>query len=76
MENQTLKFMTIRETVRLGMLSEHQLRLREKQDRLPGIKVGNRFKVNVSALVEQLEKESRAHIQAENTVSTKPEAVS
>ena len=53
-------FMTIRETAKTGMISEHHLRLMEKQGRLPGLRVGNRFKVNVPLLVEQLNRESLA----------------
>ncbi len=52
------KFMTIRETAKTGILSEHHLRLLEKQGRLPGVRSGNRFKVNIGLLVEQLNKES------------------
>lgn len=52
------KFLTIRETARAGILSEHHLRLLEKQGRLPGIRAGNRFKVNVAMLIEQLDRES------------------
>lgn len=56
-------FMTIRETAKTGMISEHHLRLMEKQGRLPGVRVGNRFKVNVDLLVEQLNRESAERIQ-------------
>lgn len=52
------KFLTIRETARAGILSEHHLRLLEKQGRLPGMRAGNRFKVNVAMLIEQLDRES------------------
>ena len=55
--------MTIRETAKTGMISEHHLRLMEKQGRLPGVRVGNRFKVNVDLLVEQLNRESAERIQ-------------
>lgn len=51
-------FMTIRETAKTGIISEHHLRLMEKQGRLPGVRVGNRFKVNVNLLMEQLNRES------------------
>lgn len=59
MENLPM-FMTIREAAKTGMISEHHLRLMEKQGRLPGLRVGNRFKVNVQLLVEQLNRESLA----------------
>lgn len=52
------KFLTIRETAKTGILSEHHLRIMEKQGRLPGVRVGNRFKVNLDLLVDQLNQES------------------
>lgn len=51
-------FMTIRQTAATGILSEHHLRLLEKQGRLPGIYSGNRFKVNINLLKEQLNRDS------------------
>lgn len=54
------KFLTIRQAAAIGILSEHHLRLLEKQGRLPGIRAGNRFLVNVPILVEQLDRESLA----------------
>lgn len=53
------RFLTIRECARTGILTEHHLRLMEKEKRLPGIYAGNRFKVNYHLLVEQLDRESR-----------------
>lgn len=52
------KFLTIRETAKTGILSEHHLRIMEKQGRLPGVRIGNRFKVNLDMLVDQLNQES------------------
>lgn len=52
------KFLTIRETAKTGILSEHHLRIMEKQGKLPGVRVGNRFKVNLGLLVDQLNQES------------------
>ena len=52
-------FKTIRQTASTGLISEHQLRLMVAQDRCPGIWTGNRFMVNVDALAEQLDAESR-----------------
>lgn len=52
------KFLTIRETAATGILSEHYLRLMEKRGELPGIYVGNRFKVNYGLLVERLNAQS------------------
>lgn len=57
------KFMTIRETARTGILSEYHLRILEKQGRLPGVRSGNRFKVNIGLLVEQLNRESAVEVQ-------------
>lgn len=53
-------FMTIRETAKTGMISEHHLRIMEKQGRLPGVRSGNRFLVNLPLLIEQLDRESLA----------------
>lgn len=53
------EFKTIRETAKLKILPEHCLRLMQKQGELPGIKSGNRFLVNVDALIELLDKKSR-----------------
>ncbi len=53
---------TIRQVAAMGILSEHFLRLRQKQGRLPGIYSGNRFLVNVDALSDMLSEESAASI--------------
>ncbi len=52
------KFLTIRQTAATGILSEHHLRMMEKQGKLPGIRSGNRFLVNTALLIEQLDRES------------------
>ena len=49
---------TIRQTAATGILTEHRLRLMQKEGRLPGIQTGNRFLVNIDALSKQLEEES------------------
>lgn len=54
------KFLTIRQTAATGILTEHHLRLLEKQGKLPGVRSGNRFLVNVPILVELLNQESLA----------------
>lgn len=59
------KFLTIRQMAATGILSEHHLRLLEKQGKLPGIYSGNRFKVNVDLLVDQLNRESAEQVQAQ-----------
>ena len=57
------KFLTIRQTAATGILSEHHLRMMEKQGRLPGVRSGNRFLVNTALLIEQLDRESREQAQ-------------
>lgn len=59
----TLEFMTIRETAATGILSEHHLRLMQKQNRLPGIYTGNRFLVNYKMLVDRLNAESAENVE-------------
>ncbi len=56
-------FMTIRETAKTGIISEYHLRMMERQGKLPGVRVGNRFKVNVDLLVDQLNRESAERAQ-------------
>lgn len=56
-------FKTIRQTAKLGIISEHHLRLMVSQNRCPGIYAGNKFLVNVGALTDLLELESRRCIQ-------------
>ncbi len=53
------QFKTIRQTAATGIMTEHYLRLLVAQGRCPGIYSGNRFLVNVDALAEQLDAESR-----------------
>ena len=49
------RFLTIRQTAKLGLLSEYQLRLWQKQGKLPGVYSGVKFMVNVPQLEEKLE---------------------
>ena len=53
---------TIRQTAALGILPEHALRRMLKQEKLPGIYVGNRFLVNLEALSSQLNAESVSNV--------------
>lgn len=53
------EFKTIRQTAATGILSEHRLRLMVAAGQCPGIKTGNRFLVNITALAEQLDQMSR-----------------
>lgn len=55
-------FKTIRQTAATGIISEHRLRLMQKQGLLPGIQAGNRFLINVEALIEMLDNESRSAV--------------
>ena len=52
------QFQTIRQVAATGLLPEHRLRLMQKQGKLPGIKAGTRFYINVDALERQLNEES------------------
>lgn len=52
-------FKTIRQTAATGILSEYRLRIMQRNAELPGIHAGNRFLINVDALREKLEDESR-----------------
>lgn len=52
-------FKTIRQTAATGILTEHRLRLMVAQGNCPGIRTGNRFLVNVEALSELLDRQSR-----------------
>lgn len=53
------EFKTIRQTAETGLVSEHHLRQLVAQGKCPGIRSGNRFLVNVAALCEMLDTESR-----------------
>lgn len=53
------EFKTIRQTAATGIASEHRIRLWVAEGKCPGIRTGNRFLVNVSALAEMLDAESR-----------------
>lgn len=57
-----MRFLTIRQTAATGILTEHHLRLLQKQGALPGIQTGNRFLVNYEALVELLDRASRENL--------------
>lgn len=56
------KFLTIRQVAATGMITEHRLRIMVAQGMCPGFKTGNRFLVNLDALAEQLDAESRAAV--------------
>lgn len=51
----TVELLTIRQTAKRGPLTEHRLRLLQKQNRLPGFYAGNRFLVNYLKFVELLD---------------------
>ena len=54
-----MNFPTIRQAAKRGPLSEHYLRLMQKQGRLPGFYCGNHYRVNYAALLELLQTESK-----------------
>lgn len=53
------EFKTIRQVAATGLTSEHHLRQLVAQGRCPGIRSGNRFLVNFTALCEMLDAASR-----------------
>ena len=50
----TPQFLTIRETAKTGILSEHILRLMQKQGKIPHIMCGKKCLINYPLLLEQL----------------------
>lgn len=52
-------FKTVRQTAATGLISEHYIRQLIACGRCPGIRSGNRFLVNIEALTEMLDLESR-----------------
>ena len=52
-------FKTIRQAAAMGLMTEHYLRQLVAQGKCPGIRSGNRFLVNIEALSEHLDAESR-----------------
>lgn len=66
----TADFCTIRAAAARGYLSEHHLRLLLAQGKLPGIYSGNRFKINMRLLAEQLDRESAEVAQKAPQLST------
>ena len=59
------EFKTIRQVAATGMASENFIRLLVAKGKCPGIRSGNRFLVNVTALAEQLDAESRKAVTAD-----------
>ena len=53
------QFLTIRETAKTGILSEHSLRLMQKQGKIPHIMCGTKCLINYPLLVEMLTEESK-----------------
>ncbi len=52
-------FMTIKETAKTGILSEHALRIMQKTNKLPCIMVGTKCLINYPLLIEQLDAECK-----------------
>lgn len=59
-----LTFKTIRQTAATGILSEHYLRMLVAKGECPGIYTGNRFMVNVTALAEMLDMQSKKAVKS------------
>ena len=55
-------FRTIRQTAKLGVVSEYCLRLMNARGELPCIHVGNRTYVNVDVLMQQLSDVGKGHV--------------
>lgn len=55
-------FRTIRQTAATGLITEYFLRQMVARGECPGVWSGNRFLVNVSALADQLDAQSRAAV--------------
>nr|WP_325180315.1 hypothetical protein [uncultured Oscillibacter sp.] len=55
-------FKTIRQTAATGLASENFIRTLVAQGKCPGIRSGNRFLVNIEALGEMLDAESRRKV--------------
>lgn len=58
-------FKTIRQVAALGVLPEYRIRLLVAQGKCPGIYAGNRFLVNVEALAEMLDQQSRGAVKVD-----------
>lgn len=58
-------FMTIREVAKTGILSEHSLRLMQKQGKIPHIMVGTKCLINYPLLLEQLTQESKKAVKSD-----------
>lgn len=64
---ENMNYPTIRQAAKRGPLSEHSLRLLQKQGKLPGFFVGNHYRVNYAALLERLEAESMQAVKTGGT---------
>ena len=49
------RFLSIRETAKTGIISEHHLRQMVAQGQAPGFYVGSHFRVNVPMLIDKLD---------------------
>ena len=52
------RFLSIRETAKTGIISEHHLRQMVAQGQAPGFYVGSHFRVNVPMLIDKLDEMS------------------
>ena len=62
-----VEFKTVRQVAASGLISEHFLRQLVARGECPGIRSGNRFLVNFTALSEQLDRASRKGIGGEES---------
>lgn len=49
------KLLTVRETAEKGILSESAIRKLIKQNKIPGVQIGNRFYVNIDLLEQSID---------------------
>ena len=57
----TIRFMTVRQVARTGLISEYRLRLLVAQGKVPGVYSGNRFLINYDQFIDMLNEQSRAN---------------
>ena len=56
-------YLTIRQVAATGVLSEHAIRIMEKQGKIPCLKVGKKTMINYPLFLEALNCESRKAVQ-------------
>lgn len=56
-------YLTIRQVAATGILSEHAIRIMEKQGKIPRLKIGKKTMINYPLFLEALNCESRKAVQ-------------